>query len=296
MSQLPMKSEEELCPTNVRFPLNKSNVRIDPKEPQDEPIFEICLEILKNNTVYNALTDSSEVLVIYMQQFWHTIYKNPHNKIYFFYLDSKRFEVDVELLRKALNVSPRQPNTHFTQPPTSDELVLFIKRLGYVGSLTTVSQMGKRTNFQRPWGIVKAKNVDFETLWEDFRFQINKHKNIGDKHETIPYLRFTKLIIRYLPGQHPNLHKRLDFTTHLVADDTRLEKLKYIAKGERKHIFGMPIPEFLLSSELKESQVYSTYVDKYPQAQVSPKHGMGKGFMKKGDVPKPKKKKDVAPK
>nr|GEU51933.1 hypothetical protein [Tanacetum cinerariifolium] len=204
MAQLPMKSKAELCPVIVGFPPNKSNVRIDPEETQDEPIFELCLEIVKNNTVYTALTDSAK-------------------------------------------------------------------------------------------GIVNAKNVDIAvSLWEDFRFQINKHKNIRNKHETMPYPRFTKLIIRYLLSQHPTLYKCLDSTTNLVSDDTLLENMKYVAKGERKQIFGMTILEALLSSKLKESQAYVAYMGKYLQAQVPHKHGMGKGFIKKGDVPKPKKKKDAA--
>ncbi|GKD82175.1 hypothetical protein Tco_1349014 [Tanacetum coccineum] len=45
MAQQPMRSEEELCPTNMRFVPNKSNVRIDPDETQDEPLFKIFLEI-----------------------------------------------------------------------------------------------------------------------------------------------------------------------------------------------------------------------------------------------------------
>ncbi|GKB44656.1 hypothetical protein Tco_0889598 [Tanacetum coccineum] len=40
-----MRNEEELCPTNTRFVPNKSNVRIDPDETQDEPLFKIFLEI-----------------------------------------------------------------------------------------------------------------------------------------------------------------------------------------------------------------------------------------------------------
>ncbi|GJZ43893.1 hypothetical protein Tco_0591148, partial [Tanacetum coccineum] len=131
-----------------------------------------------------------------------------------------------------------------------------------------------------------AKNVDFvASLWEDFRFQINKHKNVGNKHETIPYLRFIKLIIRYLLSQHPTLYKCLDSTTNLVFDDTLLENIKYVAKGERKPIFEMPIPKALLSSKLKESQTYAAYMDKYPQAQVP--HIM--------HISKPKKKKVVDP-
>ncbi|GJV04354.1 hypothetical protein Tco_1337923 [Tanacetum coccineum] len=56
MAQQPMRSEEELCPTHLRCVPNKSNVRIDLDETQDEPLFDISLEILKNNTNYNALT------------------------------------------------------------------------------------------------------------------------------------------------------------------------------------------------------------------------------------------------
>ncbi|GJT63505.1 hypothetical protein Tco_1007038 [Tanacetum coccineum] len=161
MAQLPMKSKEELCLTNVRFPLNKSNVGIDPKEPQGEPTFDISMEILKNNTIYNALTLTTEVPVIYMQQLWHTIYKNK--------------------------ISPRHPNTEFITSPVQEELVLFFKQLG-----------------------------------------------------------FTNLIIRHLLSQHPNIHKCLDSTPHLIASETRLEKLKYAAKGECKPTFGMPISDAIL--------------------------------------------------
>ncbi|GKB79851.1 hypothetical protein Tco_0946746 [Tanacetum coccineum] len=51
----------------------------------------------------------------------------------------------------------------------------------------------------------------------------------------------------------------------------------------------------IMSNEIKELQVYADYITKYPQAQTTPKHGMGKGLMRKGDVPKLKKKKDVVP-
>nr|GEX15087.1 retrovirus-related Pol polyprotein from transposon TNT 1-94 [Tanacetum cinerariifolium] len=149
ISQQPMRSKEELCAINMRFPPNKSNVRIDPKEILDKPLHDISLEILKNNTIYNALTLTTEV--------------------------------------------------------------------------------------------------------------------------------------------------RLDSLLHLIADEARLEKLKYVAKGECTPTFGMPIPEAIMSSEMNESQVYADYVKKYPQVQSVPKHGIFKGLMRKGDVLKPKKKNDVVP-
>ncbi|GJU31896.1 hypothetical protein Tco_1175485 [Tanacetum coccineum] len=192
MAQQPMRSEEELCPTNLRFPPNKSNVRINREETQDEPIFEINISGTLN----------------------------------------------------ALQISPRQPNIQFVPPPVQDELVHFIKRLGYADPLTTVSQ-----------GVVTSANVDFaQLLWEDFRFQVNKYKNLATKHATIPYPRLTKLIIGHLLSQNPNLNKCLDSLSHLIAEEAWLEKLKYVAKGERKPTFGMPIPEAIMSSEMKESQ------------------------------------------
>nr|GEW71522.1 hypothetical protein [Tanacetum cinerariifolium] len=94
--------------------------------------------------------------------------------------------------------------------------------------------------------------------------------------------------------KHPDIHKCLDFTPHLITFEARLEKLKYAAKGERKPTFGMPIPKAILRGGIKVSQVYVEYVTKYPQAKITPKHGMGKGLMRKGVVSKPKKKKNVA--
>ncbi|GKD52801.1 hypothetical protein Tco_1286188 [Tanacetum coccineum] len=116
MTQPPMRIEEELCPINIRFPPNKSNVRIDPKDPQYEPIFDISLEILNNNTIYNTLTLTTKVPMIYMQQFWYIVYKNKQSNIYFFHLDFQCFEIRTELIRNALQISLRQPNIQFISP------------------------------------------------------------------------------------------------------------------------------------------------------------------------------------
>ncbi|GJW65188.1 hypothetical protein Tco_0117072 [Tanacetum coccineum] len=249
----------------IKFPLNKSNVRINLEEPQDEPIFDISLEILKNNIIYNALTLTTEVPVIYMQQFWHTVYKNKQSNIYFFHLDYQSFEIGAELIRNALRISPRQPNKEFITPPVQEELVLFIKQLGYADPLTIISQVFMN-KLHQPWrtimsilnksltgkalGIDRAKEPITQILWG-----VVKAENVD----------FAELL--HLLSQHPNLYKRLDSPPHVITDEVRLEKLKYAAKGERKPSFGMLIPESIL-----------------------------RGLRRKGVVSKPKKKKDVTPK
>ncbi|GJZ96926.1 hypothetical protein Tco_0669260 [Tanacetum coccineum] len=102
MAQQPMRIEKELCPTNLRFPPNKSIVRIDLEETQDEPLYDISLEILKSNT-------------------------NKWDNKYFFELEYQRFKIGTELIPKALQILPRQPNTQFIPPTVQDDLVHFIK-------------------------------------------------------------------------------------------------------------------------------------------------------------------------
>ncbi|GJY38845.1 retrovirus-related pol polyprotein from transposon TNT 1-94 [Tanacetum coccineum] len=83
--------------------------------------------------------------------------------------------------------------------------------------------------------------------------------------------------------------------TNLRFPPNKSNKLKYVAKGERMLTFGIPIPEAMMSSEIKESQAYMNYVTKYPKGQATPKDVMGKGLMRKGDIPTPKRKKNVVP-
>ncbi|GKA14050.1 hypothetical protein Tco_0693696 [Tanacetum coccineum] len=139
MAQLPMRSEEELCPTNMRFVPNKSNVRIDPDETQDKPLFEIILKIIKHNTIYNAITLTTEVPKIYMQQFWYTASKNDKRKKYYFVLDYQRFEIGAEFIMPCKSNQDNPTNSFPTTSP--EELVKFIKKLGYADPLTTVSQV-----------------------------------------------------------------------------------------------------------------------------------------------------------
>ncbi|GKE18535.1 hypothetical protein Tco_1426112 [Tanacetum coccineum] len=141
MSQQPMRSEEELCPSNKRVAVNISNMRLNPDEIHIEPFFNITLKILKKYSLINAITLTIEAPEIYIQQFWHTVYKNENNKKYYFVLDYQCFEIGAELLRCALKTSPRQPDQPFVEPPSQDELVTFIKNLWYAGTLKTISQV-----------------------------------------------------------------------------------------------------------------------------------------------------------
>ncbi|GJZ87346.1 hypothetical protein Tco_0658956 [Tanacetum coccineum] len=56
-------------------------------------------------------------------------------------LYDQKFQVDAELLRDALQITPKDPDHPFVEPPSHDDIVSFIKELGYLGALDQVSNM-----------------------------------------------------------------------------------------------------------------------------------------------------------
>ncbi|GKD29265.1 hypothetical protein Tco_1240043 [Tanacetum coccineum] len=85
-----------------------------------------------------------------MQQFWHTITYNIESKTYFFTLDDQSFEVNADLLRDALQITPKDSDHLFVTPPPHDKIVSFIKEIGYLRSIDQVSKMVIDSMYQ-PW-------------------------------------------------------------------------------------------------------------------------------------------------
>nr|GFB48970.1 hypothetical protein [Tanacetum cinerariifolium] len=138
--------------------------------------------------------------------------------------------------------------------------------------------------FERPrapvlqilWGVVNRAHIDYaERIWEEFTQSI--HTFIGDKnnmaqhiHEkkkatliVIPSIRFTKLIIYYLQRKH-KFHPRPDFPFHLPNEEPVLGYLKFSAKGTKREVFGMPIPNNLITADIqatKKSKLSAPKVD-----------------------------------
>nr|GEY80704.1 hypothetical protein [Tanacetum cinerariifolium] len=123
------------------------------------------------------------------------------------------------------------------------------------------------------WGIITHTNIDYAKLmWEEFiqaikTFLIDK-ANLGSptkkgkktKPHVIPYSRFTKLILYYLGRQH-NIHQRSGSPLNLAEDDLSLGNLKFVPKGEINKVFGMKIPEELITDNIKNVPYYNAYLE-----------------------------------
>nr|GEU71186.1 retrovirus-related Pol polyprotein from transposon TNT 1-94 [Tanacetum cinerariifolium] len=157
-------------------------------------------------------------------------------------------------------------------------------------ALTTIINLcltGKTSAFERPrapmlrilWDIVNRAHIDYaERMWEEFIQSI--HSFVEDKKNlalhtqrknkanpiVIPSIRFTKLIIHHLQSKH-KFHPRLDSPLHLPYEEYILGYLKFSAKGTKREVFGMLIPNELITADIRGEQYYKEYLEKVAKNQ-----------------------------
>ncbi|GKB73328.1 hypothetical protein Tco_0934740 [Tanacetum coccineum] len=108
-NQQQIRSDEALVPKDNQVKIGDCNFRIAPEKKQKEPTYQLTLDILKQYSCYNAFLKTVDVPQIYMHQFWYTVAKNTRTQTYHFMLDDQQFEVGAELLREALQITPKVP-------------------------------------------------------------------------------------------------------------------------------------------------------------------------------------------
>ncbi|GJT43229.1 hypothetical protein Tco_0951944 [Tanacetum coccineum] len=127
------------------------------------------------------------------------------------------------------------------------------------------------------WGIVTRLNVDYaELLWEEFVqgiqtfFSHRASLSIPSKKSTphvIPYFRFTKMIIYYLGSRH-NIHRRPESPMHVTGDDFPLVNLKFVPKGKKDEVFGMPYNNPQFSSIMPPKRTSTSVAPAMTQATI----------------------------
>ncbi|GKA11348.1 hypothetical protein Tco_0690781 [Tanacetum coccineum] len=302
-AQAPTRSNDQILAFVAWVPIGKSNYILDLQKKQKNPIFQISVYILENTNFFRAFIASALVPAIYIQQFLNTLTYEAKTGVYNFELDEARFVLDANLLRKALEIAPIDQAhymvvNHLYQP--------------WRAILSMINQCltGKTSGHDRPrypvlqmlWGIITNTNVDYaELMWEEFvqamQTFLTDKANLGsptkkgrkDKPHVIPYCRFTKLIICHL-GRIHNIHQRSASPFHLAEEDLRLGNLKFVSKGEIDEVFGMPIPNELISNNIRNASYYNAYLEmvaKHDQKVAAKKEGKKKSASTKQPKPKP---------
>ncbi|GJR97072.1 hypothetical protein Tco_0269246 [Tanacetum coccineum] len=155
---------------------------------------------------------------------------NEKTRVYSCQVDEQWFDLSVDLLRKALAITPVIPAQPFELPPSGNTVIDFVNELGYPEPVEIVSNIrvnyvyqpwrailtlinqcltGKTSGSDKPrhpvlqmlWGIVTQTNVDHaELLWEEFTQGIQtffSHKASHKASLKNPKKKVTPLLIPY---------------------------------------------------------------------------------------------------
>nr|GEW84286.1 hypothetical protein [Tanacetum cinerariifolium] len=248
--------DNALVPPEARQKIGECNRRNEFSKPQREATYQITLDALKLSPCYPAFLITANVPEIYMHQFWNTVNKVQGN---------------IETL-------PELVIDHMHQPWRIVAAVIN----GCISGKTTRLDKLKLSRAQILYGMYHCKNVDFiELLWEDFAFQIDNHFSKG----SMPYPRFTKIIINYFISQNNLISMRnRKSQARVIIKDTPgvfVSKKKIAAKGKRSK--GI---DLLFNAALKEAtQLKEATKQRKKYFHISHTSGSGDGTDFESGVP-----------
>ncbi|GJS22296.1 retrovirus-related pol polyprotein from transposon TNT 1-94 [Tanacetum coccineum] len=276
---------DELCPPNKRYDLIDANKKVDLEHVQCPPESKILANIIKNHPLRFSIAASSYVPWIYMAQFWHTLKEDESKYRLTFMLDKKKLSLTLDDFRTIFHLPQANINNHdsFVSPPSFLDTVPFYKQqLSFTMELKTSSSF-KTTGLLQPWQtlckifskclttrvtgwdqpplqimqmmycFVNNIHVDYvELLWEGLYYSVYHPTS------SIPYPRFTKIIISHYMTSFPEISRRARDKYHNLKDDDIMKNI--FNSGRYKDKVGMKIPDWLILEEMKHTEHYRMYV------------------------------------
>ncbi|GJS52100.1 hypothetical protein Tco_0625462 [Tanacetum coccineum] len=237
-TQPPTRTYEQIVPRSQWLTIGKSNLLFNAQKIQKTPhLSDIWWTPESYQLLTKPFTAQVNVPAIYLQQFWNTMKYNEKTWVYSCQVDEQWFELSVDLLRKALVITPVIPAHPFELPPSGNIVIDFVNELGYPEPVEIVSNI--RVNYvYQPWRAILTLinqcltgKTSGKLIWEEFTQGIQTfflHKASHNASLTnpkkkvtpllIPYRRFSKVIIYYLASNN-NIHRRPGSAVHHTGDD-----------------------------------------------------------------------------
>nr|GEX97525.1 integrase, catalytic region, zinc finger, CCHC-type, peptidase aspartic, catalytic [Tanacetum cinerariifolium] len=255
----PTRTDDQILPRSRWVPIGKSNCYLDVEKSQSNLIYKIGVDILKH-TQRHSLDHTSQ-----QQQ---SIFFPANTNALINFVNNLGYPKVVRTLSAIVTNDMFQPWRALT-------------------TIINLCLTGKASGFERPrasvlqilWGIVNRAQIDYtERMWEEFTQSIHSFgedkKNLalhtqGKKKANpivIPSIRFTKLIIHHLQSKH-KFHPRPDSPLHLPYEEYIIGYLKFSAKGTKREVFRMPIPNELIIADIQGEQYYKECLEKVAKNQ-----------------------------
>nr|GEU34645.1 hypothetical protein [Tanacetum cinerariifolium] len=278
----PVRTDDQILPRIRWVPIGKSNCYLDLEKSQSNLIYKIAfwdtVQYDKKAGCYRCQLDE-QWFVLTKDTLREALQITPVNNNQAFIPPPSsdaliNFFNELGYLKLVRNLSNVVTNDMF-QPWTA--LIMIIN----------LCLTGKTFGFERPRApllqilcdVFTRAHIDYaERIWEEFTQSI--HTFIEDKQNlswhtsgkkkatliVIPSIWFTKLIIHHLQRRH-RFHLRPNSLLYLPNGKPVLGYLKFIAKGTKREVFGMPIPASLITVDIQEASYYQEYLAKVFQHQ-----------------------------
>ncbi|GJW18523.1 retrovirus-related pol polyprotein from transposon TNT 1-94 [Tanacetum coccineum] len=161
----------------------------------------------------------------------------------------------VETFRDMLQICPNLPGQKFEDPLFEEEILAFIRELGYPGDIKSLSNVKFDTLYQ-PW---RTFGTIINKCLSDLVYQIEKKE--AKKNKVIYYPRFTKVIINHFMSKDQSIPRRNKVDWHMANNDPILTTIRFIPKHETVQKYGVILPDTLTNQAMKELDAYKTYHD-----------------------------------
>nr|GEY56990.1 hypothetical protein [Tanacetum cinerariifolium] len=124
--------DDELVTLANHLKIGKCNLRLSFNLNSKEPTLQVVLDALKLTSIYKAFEITADVPEIYMQELWVTV--SRHHSSLHFKMNGKIHTVYVDNFKDMLQVCPKLPGQKFKDPLFEEEILSFIRELGYTGA------------------------------------------------------------------------------------------------------------------------------------------------------------------
>ena len=129
---LPPITLNDFIPAEYNISIGNNNPRIDFNKLQiTEESCRVVKDVLLDHPYRYMLMKSASVPEIYLHQFWHTALIGLDDKSFTVTLERTEYNVDWDILRKALMLPEPEPKTDFAPMKSELEILDFLVDLGY---------------------------------------------------------------------------------------------------------------------------------------------------------------------
>ncbi|GKE55933.1 hypothetical protein Tco_1495118 [Tanacetum coccineum] len=140
--------DDAIVPREQHLKIRNYNYRLSTTFKPKEPTFQVALDVLSLTPFYQAFLISGSVPAIYMHEFWAIV--SYHKNNIKFKMNKMNYSFDLETFRDMLHICLNLPGKKFVDPPFEEEILSFIRELGYPGDIKSLSDVKVDTLYQ-PW-------------------------------------------------------------------------------------------------------------------------------------------------